>query len=191
MTTVLQFHKNIQKLDILLNQLQTAFPSLVTNAIRKDAVVYVECDNKPSVNESIGIVKIIEDFDDEVFDGIELQKPINLMSTAKKFENVHHWTLVCKWQYQGSYVDALKKIVVALSVVSNDPKNVLFLRVFDSTNNKVVGSTQENQLYVLQQSVIDISTETLSYLPAALEIHVKATSEKDLVTFHNITAILS
>jgi hypothetical protein len=189
--TILQYNKNIINLDVLLDQLQTAYPLLISNMISKDAILFIECSTEPTIEETDGIAKIIDDFNDEAFKEIELEKPVNLLATTKKFENTQHWTLVCKWQYQGRYIEALKKIILALSVVSNDPNGSLYLRLFDSTNNKVIASLEEQQIHNLQQSEIDITLETLSYIPSTLEIHVKSGSNEDIVTFHNITAISS
>lgn len=189
MTVVLQFEKHIQKLDILIDQLQIACPNLITNGTRRSDTIYIECSKEPTSEESTIIAQAVERFDDTMYDGMDTEKPLNLLSTTKDVDNVNYWTLVCKWQYQGRYVELINKVIISYSIVSNDVHGNMFVRVFDSSNNKVIALSQEENSHDSKQIEIPIENADLPYLPAVLEIHVKLSSDKDVASFQNITAL--
>jgi hypothetical protein len=188
MTVALQFQKNIQMLDVLYNELQKSLSSFILNVINRNTILFVECETQPTNEQMVIIEQIVNDFDDNLYSGLGQDKIVSLLSTVKDFENINYWTMVCKWQHQGSYVEEIKKIVVSFSIASNDIDGILRVRLYDSTNNKIIASLQKEHSNSTQDVLIAIDNAEMSLLPATLEIHVKATSGKDILTIQNITA---
>lgn len=191
MTVTIQSKKNIDRIDILLMQLQSQSLSPVVNVTKKEDTITIELNRNPTDTERQDIENVLNSFDDTIFKKIESERPMTILSTPKEFEKNTFWTIVCSWKFQGTYMENLDRVGVTYFFLSNKNKPILKIRVYDSTNNMVIATNVVENVLLnsLQEQYLDIETFNLPYLPATFEVHVMMSSPKDTVTIKEVTAI--
>jgi hypothetical protein len=191
MTVTIQSKKNIDRIDILLMQLQSQSLSPVVNVTKKEDTITIELERDPTEKERQDIENMLTSFDDSIFKKIESERPMTILSTPKEFEKNTFWTIICSWKFQGTYMENLNRIGVTYLFVSNKTETILNIRVYDSTNNMVIATNMVKDVLnsSLQEQYLEIETSKLPYLPATFEVHVMMSSPKDTVTIKEVTAI--
>lgn len=191
MTATIEFKKNIERIDILLMQLQSQNSSQVVNVTKKEDTITIELERTPTDAERQDIENVLNSFDDTIFKKIESERPMTIMTTQKEFEQNTFWTIVCSWKFQGTYMEHLDRVGMTYLFLSNKTDPILNIRVYDSTNNMVIAKNTVKDVLnnSLQEQYLDIDTSKLPYLPATFEVHVMMSSPKDTVTIKEATAI--